>query len=128
MASSLGIDVDSTDFDLDALKPLVLTATFCNKELSDVSHVVSFHSRNQRARQFVKQFEEQAGRLLDEDITAVRVDGTMAGRKREELMKKALEDSPKSVIANCKLLSTGVNVPKWDLVYMADPVRSRIYA
>ncbi len=51
------------------------------------------------------------------------VDGKMGPSKREEVLSLAL-NSAKSVVSNCKLLSTGVDEAHWDLVYMADPVRS----
>jgi superfamily II DNA or RNA helicase len=121
IASLFGVDVDSDDFRLDyRTKALALAAAFVKL---DSKHVISFHSRNLRAQEFETQFVKQTERVLNEEITTVSVNGNMPVRKRQELMKKAL-NSHKSVIANCKLLSTGVDEPKWDLLYMADPVRS----
>jgi predicted helicase len=114
--SLLGVGVDLENLSPDELKPLVLAAAFTKL---DVKHAVSFHSTNARARAFV----EQAKPVLGKGITALSVDGTMGPSKREAVLSLAL-NSPKSVVSNCKLLSTGVDEAHWDLVYMADNVRS----
>jgi hypothetical protein len=112
----LGVDFDLENLSRDDLKPLVLAAAFTKL---DVKHTVSFHSTNARAQAFV----EQAQRVLGKGITTVSADGKMRPSKRDAVLSLAL-NSPKSVVSNCKLLSTGIDEAHWDLVYMAGNVRS----
>ena len=89
----------------------------------NVSRAVSFHSMNYRAEAFAN----SAGEVLDNDIAVFTVSGLLSASKREEVLSKA-KMAPKSIVANCRVLATGVDDAEWELVVMADPVRSSVAA
>ena len=103
----------------DSLIALAVRAAF--RKLN-VSRAISFHSLNARARGFVKTAKD----ILDEDgIHACNVDGTMPVGEREKVIQEA-KKANKSIIANCRVLATGVDEADWDMVVMADPVLSPV--
>jgi len=105
----------------DSLVPFAIQCAFHKFNLC---RAVTFHSTNKRA----KLFAQQAGEVLQgSNIDVFRIDGTMPVKKRGEIMSNATL-SPKSIIANCQLLITGVDIPSLELVVIADPVKSHVIA
>ena len=84
-----------------------------------------FHNSNQRAADFV----DTANSFVD-DIHVDRVDGTMVPEQREAVLSALREDDDDSeklkVVANSRLLGTGVDVPRVDAVVVAEPRRSHV--
>jgi len=106
--------INSTDM----LLPFAVQAAF---QKLNVSHAISFHSMNSRAQDFV----EISKHVFDNSISLFHVNGKMPAAKREEVLIAA-KQTPKSIISNCRLLATGVDEADWDLVVLADPVRSQV--
>merc|ERR1712238_432660 len=58
-------------------------------------------------------------------ISVFTMDGTMKASQREQILSDATTSS-RSIIANCRVLARGVDIPSLDLVVMADPVESHV--
>ncbi|CAB9523514.1 helicase [Seminavis robusta] len=114
--SLLHDDNQLRDESIPALLPFILKAAM---EKCNASHAVSFHSRNARAKQFIV----DAGEVLDQDVFAADINGNMKRTMQESILKKAKE-APKSVVANCELLTEGVNEAIWDMVFLSDHIKS----
>lgn len=91
-----------------------------------VRHTVSFHSSIARA----KQFRELCGKLnaaLDGEpsIAPHHVNGGMGSAARQRELKEFLATAP-SLVTNARCLTEGVDVPRIDCVFFADPKGSTI--
>ena len=104
--------------DKDYYLPISIQAAF--RKLP-VRHALSFHSTIQRSKEFL----ERARKVLnshDENAFALfNVDHSTTPEQRLDILKKSNE-SPRSLISNCRVFSTGVDNASWDLVVIADPV------
>ena len=86
---------------------------------------ISFHNRNERAKQFVKWATEFFANH-NVDIAVDRVDGTeMTTRQREAVLKR-LGDDGRIIIACARCLQEGVDLPSLDLACLAEPRRSTV--
>ncbi|VEU39132.1 unnamed protein product [Pseudo-nitzschia multistriata] len=101
--------------------PLAIQSAF---QKLNVSHAVTFHSTNQRAREFLSLAEDVFARN-NFDIDLFNMDCKTPPEERRLILKQAAA-SPRSLITNCKLLSMGVDEAWLDLVVIADPVRSTV--
>ena len=98
----------------------------------------TFHSTNAKA----KRFQRDAGRLLgglwgggeggdQSDAAAgappevLRVDSAMSATAQQAILDQFRGPQP-SILANAKLLATGMDVPAVDLVVFADPKQSHV--
>jgi len=87
----------------------------------NVSHAVSFHSYDKRAREFVTSAKE----TLRDAIAVFCVDGTMSAKERDQILENAKRE-PRSIVSSCRLLPTGVNEANWEMVVLADPIRGQV--
>jgi len=118
LVGTSGMDLANDMVSRDSLLPFAVQAAFTNL---NVTHGVSFHSCNNRAREFA----ENAKKVLKEDISVFCVDGTMSAKERDRVLENAKKES-RSIVANCRLLSTGVDETNWEMVVLADPSRGRV--
>jgi len=114
------IDLGNDMISRDSLLPFAIQAAFTKL---NVTHAVSFHPSNKRARDFVA----NAKKILKDDIGVFCVDGTMSVKERDQILENAKRES-RSIVANCRLLSTGVDEANWDMVVLADPRRGKMNA
>jgi len=117
--SILGYDLDE-DAPREEWLPHMVWAAY---EKLGVKRGVSFHRTNERA----KAFKHAAESVFGYDIGVFRVHGKMSPKERGKVLVEA-KTFPRSLIANCKLLSTGVDEREWDLCVVVDPVRSQVEA
>ena len=118
LGKSIDISLESKDY----LLAFAVQAAF---ETLNVSHAVSFHSMNYRALAFA----ETAAQAFGEEISVFNVNGTrdFTAKRRDEVLASAAS-AERSLVTNCRMLSTGVDVAKWEMVVVADPVRSQVLA
>lgn len=117
---------------VDALDTLtaedLATAVALRKALTDygLEHAISFHSRNQYARDFVRvQQALNARRRIFDQLETYRVSSALsAGRRHHEL--QGFRQAERAVIANARCLTEGVDVPAIDLVLFAQPRQSKV--
>jgi len=101
--------------------PLAIESAFSKL---DVSHAVTFHSTNQRARDFAVLAQDFFARS-ESPVEVFNMDYRTPPAERREILEQA-RSAPRSLITNCKLLSMGVDEAWLDLVVIADPVRSTV--
>jgi superfamily II DNA or RNA helicase len=91
-----------------------------------VRHTVSFHSSIPRAKQFRELCERLNSAFTSEQPTAAfHVNGKMGSAARQREIKQFLAAAP-SLITNARCLTEGVDVPRIDCVFFADPKGSTI--
>ena len=91
-----------------------------------VRHTVSFHSSIARALQFQKLCNQLNAHLTTETpIPAHHVSGKLGSAARQREIKQFLTAAP-SLITNARCLTEGVDVPRIDCVFFADPKGSTI--
>jgi superfamily II DNA or RNA helicase len=91
-----------------------------------VRHTVSFHSSIARARDFQILCNRLNAHLTVEPrISANHVSGKLGSAARQREIKQFLEAAP-SLITNARCLTEGVDVPRIDCVFFADPKGSTI--
>ena len=116
-------DTDDLDWAPEELMPVVLQAAMSK---FNTTHVVTFHNRNIRARQFSERLKtlwsSQRSTCWD-TVLVGNVNSTMS-RQAQEVVLRDAKEAPRSVLSNCRMLSTGVDEAGWDMVFLADSVRS----
>ncbi|MDP1579180.1 MAG: DEAD/DEAH box helicase family protein [Candidatus Didemnitutus sp.] len=91
-----------------------------------VQHTVSFHSSIARADQFRDLCARLNANLSDETpIAPFHVNGKMGSAARQRELTAFLDHQP-SLITNARCLTEGVDVPRIDCVFFADPKGSTI--
>jgi superfamily II DNA or RNA helicase len=91
-----------------------------------VRHTVSFHSSIARARDFQTLCNRLNAHLATEPpIPAHHVSGKLGSAARQREIKAFLAKTP-SLITNARCLTEGVDVPRIDCVFFADPKGSTI--
>lgn len=91
-----------------------------------VQHTVSFHSSIARAKQFRDLCSRLNTALPDEKpIASHHVNGGMGSAARQRELSAFLTTAP-SLITNARCLTEGVDVPRIDCVFFADPKGSTI--
>jgi superfamily II DNA or RNA helicase len=104
------------------------TALALRKALSqyELSHAVSFHSRNKYAGDFVRVQEAlNAKRRTFGELKTYRVSSDLsAGRRHRELT--GFREAKRALISNARCLTEGVDVPGIDLVLFAQPRQSKV--
>ena len=114
---------DDDDFDKvwtpEELRPLVLKAAL---DKWNVSHAVSFHSNIERSRRFIEYAQNRS--IWDKEVFAAHVSSRIRRTEQEEILYQAKKAS-KSVVFNCRILCTGVDETRWDMVYLADAMTSQ---
>lgn len=126
------VDADSTEVSNDKKKRR--DATLADVEVAvavrrvyeehGANRAFCFLNSNRRARQF-----ESTARAVwaDAGIAAKRVDGRMSPAEREAVLAEVRSNaSEKQVVANSRLLGTGVDAPLVDAVVVAEPRRSHV--
>jgi predicted helicase len=91
-----------------------------------VRHTVSFHSSIARAARFTALCNDLNAHLVGETaIPAFHVSGKLGSGARQMEIKQFLAAAP-SLITNARCLTEGVDVPRIDCVFFADPKGSTI--
>jgi len=93
-----------------------------------IRHAVSFHSTNQRARDFLDLAQDlessnEHNSTSSTPISLFHMNGHMPPAQRNQILEMARE-APRSLITNCRVLATGVDEASLDMVVIADPVQS----
>ena len=86
-----------------------------------ISHAITFHSRVSGARSFVERHEK----LFPNELNLDFVSGMQATSERQ-IKLTVFAKAKKSVLANARCLTEGVDVPNIDCVYFCDPRKSVI--
>jgi superfamily II DNA or RNA helicase len=92
----------------------------------NIKHAVSFHKSIAGAKRF-RELQEPATDVLSNctPIHAFHVSGQMPTAKRDTILQD-FSQSPPSLVTNARCLTEGVDVPKIDCVFFADPRKSAI--
>ncbi|KAL3903682.1 MAG: hypothetical protein SGILL_010354, partial [Bacillariaceae sp.] len=119
MFSELGRELNVEDCSRDELAPFAVLAA--HSKLG-INKIVSYHSSVIRSKDFIeisKPLFEKEGFYL------TQVDGRVSRKEQDRRLTK-IRSVEKSLVANCQLWREGVDVPEWDMVVMADPVKSPV--
>ncbi|MBK7055381.1 MAG: Helicase associated domain protein [Leptospiraceae bacterium] len=86
----------------------------------NANHAITFHSRVT----YAKKFSERHAKLFKE-IDSFYVSGEQHTSERAIILNQ-FKTSEKSIVANARCLTEGVDVPAIDLVYFCDPKNSKV--
>ncbi len=86
----------------------------------NANHAITFHSRVT----YAKQFSERHAKLFKE-VDSFYVSGEQHTSERAVILNQ-FKTSEKSIVANARCLTEGVDVPAIDLVYFCDPKNSKV--
>ena len=86
----------------------------------EVTHAITFHSSVKKA----KSFQERHQHLCSE-CNSYHVNGKQTTNERTIYLKE-FERFAKSIVANARCLTEGIDVPAIDVVYFCDPKNSKI--
>ncbi len=99
----------------------------------DLRRIITFHSRVALAQAFAAGFDEFLGAMKpmhkpSGSVTCKHVDGEMATSVRSKYLRelRALENEDRYLIANCRCLSEGVDVPALDCVAFMNPKSAEV--
>jgi superfamily II DNA or RNA helicase len=114
------------DLDAHTFAGLIAFRKAMSLERLNIKHAVSFHKSISGARKFTE-LQEPATNALSNctPIHAFHVSGQMTTAKRDTILKN-FGESPPSLVTNARCLTEGVDVPKIDCVFFADPRKSAI--
>ena len=92
----------------------------------NLKHIVSFHSRIHRAREFEQMNTRLAKTVTPaKGLTSFHVSGKQGTGERAAVLERFTAAEP-SLLTNARCLTEGVDVPAIDGVLFADPKRSKI--
>ena len=99
----------------------------------DLRRIITFHSRVALAQAFATGFDEFLGAMKpmhkpSGSVMCKYVDGEMATSVRSKYLRelRALENEDRYLIANCRCLSEGVDVPALDCVAFMNPKSAEV--
>jgi len=100
------------------------------QSMSDVDHVISFHSRIKYAKDFKEDLRKTLNLLerknkKTRDIKSYHISGKFPAFKRSNILMEFINDE-KSLVTNARCLTEGVDVPAVDGIYFVDPKRNLI--
>ena len=93
-------------------------------EQTEVSKIITFHSRVQTAQGFVEATPRGIARHINK-FSVFHVNGEQPASERDDTIT-AFRDAAKALIANARCLTEGVDVPAVDMVAFIDPRKSRV--
>ena len=102
-------------------------------QLYDLRRIITFHSRVALAQTFAAGFDEFLGAMKPMhkppgSVTCKHVDGEMTTSLRSKYLRemRELENEYRYLIANCRCLSEGVDVPALDCVAFMNPKSAEV--
>ena len=93
-------------------------------EQTDVSKIITFHSRVRTAQAFVEASSRGIARHIS-GFSVLHVNGEQTASVRDDALD-AFRNAGKALIANARCLTEGVDVPAVDMVAFIDPRKSRV--
>ena len=98
--------------------------------MKDVNHVISFHSKVKKARDFETNLQNAINYLKQKNvqvptINSYHISGTFPAYKRSMILKEFISKE-KSLVTNARCLTEGIDVPAIDGVYFVDPKNNLI--
>jgi predicted helicase len=100
------------------------------QSMSEVNHVISFHSKIKRAKDFqdnlqhaINLIKEKTGE--EHNIRSYHISGKDPASVRSAILNEFIKDK-KSLVTNARCLTEGVDVPNIDGVYFVDPKKNLI--
>jgi superfamily II DNA or RNA helicase len=100
------------------------------KSFNKANHVISFHSRISRAKEFQSLVEKTIELLKNhkketEDVKIYHISGEYPTYQRSKILSEFIAQK-KSLVTNARCLTEGVDVPAIDGVYFVDPKQNII--
>src|SRR3989344_1603864 len=100
------------------------------KSFNEANHVISFHSRISRAKEFQSLVEKTIELLKNnkkevEDVKTYHISGEYPPYQRSKILSEFIAQK-KSLVTNARCLTEGVDVPAIDGVYFVDPKQNII--
>ena len=114
------------DLDAHSFAGLIAFRKAMSLKRLNIKHAVSFHRSIEAAEKFSK-LQKIATEVLPNcpPIHAFHVSGKMSTAQRDTILKN-FSEVPPSLVTNARCLTEGVDVPKIDCVFFADPRKSAI--
>ena len=100
------------------------------KSFNEANHVISFHSRISRSKEFQSLVEKTIELLKNskkevEDVKTYHISGAYPTYQRSKILSEFIAQK-KSLVTNARCLTEGVDVPAIDGVYFVDPKQNII--
>ena len=119
------VAIDDHETDARTLASQIMVAKAIKKH--DLTRLISFHSRNKSAQEFVNSFPKALSLIHETERPIIHfkdtINGDMPQADRSKILKRFKKPAPEgaALLANVRCLSEGVDVPTLDGIVFIDP-------